>query len=192
MTEPVAIAIENITATASSAHQADMGPENTINGSGLDADDLHSTQEMAMWLSSSEPNGAWIEYEFDNVYKLHQMWVWNSNRAIESLLGMGLKDVAIEYSTNGTDYTALGTTVEFAQAPSAAGYAHNTTVDLGGVAAQYVRLTANSNWGGFMPQYGLSEVRFYHIPVQARNPNPDSGATGVPIDVVLGLPLLLA
>ncbi|MHC4487284.1 MAG: discoidin domain-containing protein, partial [Planctomycetota bacterium] len=176
----------NITATASSTHQVDMGPEKTIDGSGLDANDLHSTEETAMWLSSIEPLGAWIQYEFDNVYKVYEMWVWNSNQAVESLVGFGLNNVTIEYSTNGTDYTTLGTTVEFGRAPGAAGYAHNTTVDFGGAAAKYIRLTANSNWGGLLPQYGLCEVRFYHIPVQSRNPNPDSGATGVPIDVVLG------
>ena len=76
------------------------------------------------------------------------------------------------------------TTVEFAQAPGAAGYAHDT-VDFGGLGAKYVRLTAASNWGGILPQYGLSEVRFTHIPVSARVPRPDSGATGVPLDVVL-------
>ncbi len=37
-----------------------------------------------------------------------------------------------------------------------------------------------------MPQYGLSEVRFFQIPVSARNPYPDSGAAGVDVDVVLG------
>jgi len=130
--------------------------------------------------------GAWIEYEFGKVYKLYEMWVWNSNQMIESFVGYGFKDVTIEYSANGTDYTTLGTTHEFAQAPGADGYAHNTTVDFGGAAAKYVRLTANSNWGGIMPQYGLSEVRFFYIPVSARNPYPDSGATGVDLDVVLG------
>ena len=37
-----------------------------------------------------------------------------------------------------------------------------------------------------MPQYGLSEVRFLYIPVNATEPYPDSGATGVVRDVVLG------
>ncbi|MHC4684300.1 MAG: discoidin domain-containing protein [Planctomycetota bacterium] len=185
-TEPIGYAIENITATAPSAHQADMGPENTINGSGLDDNDLHSNEETDMWLSGTEPLGAWIGYEFDKVYKLHQMSVWNSNQTVEPLLGFGLKDVTIEYSTNGTDYTTLATTHEFARAPGMPGYAHNTTIDFGGVAAKYVRLTATSNWGGIMPQYGLSEVRFLHIPVNARKPYPDSGATGVEPDVVLG------
>ncbi|MHC4189397.1 MAG: discoidin domain-containing protein, partial [Planctomycetota bacterium] len=176
----------NITATASSTSQADMGPENTINGSGLDANDLHSVEPMDVWLSSAEPLGAWIQYEFDKIHKLYQMWVWNSNQTVEPLIGFGLKDVTIEYSTNGTDYMTLGTTHEFARAPGTAGYAHNTTIDFGGAAAKYVRLTAAGNWGGIMPQYGLSEVRFFHIPVHATEPYPDSGATDVPRDVVLG------
>jgi hypothetical protein len=185
-TEPISYAIENITATASSAHQVDMGPEKTIDGSGLDENDLHSAEATDMWLSSTEPLGAWIQYEFNKVYKLHQMWVWNSNQTVEPLLGFGLKDVT------GTDYTTLGTTHEFARAPGMPGYAHNTTIDFGSAGAKYVRLTANSNWGGLMPQYGLSEVRFLHIPVNARKPYPDSGATDVslgtidePVDVTL-------
>ena len=187
-TELFAYPIENIIATASSTGREGTGPENTINGSGLDVNDLHSTEPTDMWLSGEEkePNRAWIEYELDKVYKLHEMWVWNSNQTVESIIGFGFKDVTIEYSTNGTDYTILGTTHEFARAPGTSGYAHNTTVDFSGAAAKYVRLTANSNWGGIMPQYGLSEVRFFQIPVSARNPYPDSGATGVDLDAVLG------
>ncbi|MHC4171312.1 MAG: LamG-like jellyroll fold domain-containing protein, partial [Planctomycetota bacterium] len=184
-TEPVGYAIENITATASSTQAADMGPENTIDGSGLDANDLHSMEPADMWLSGNEPLGGWIEFQFDKVYKLHQMWVWNSNQVIESLVGFGLKGVTVDYSTNGTDYTTLGTTHEFARAPGAADYAYNTTIDFGGVAAKYVKLTATSNWGGTVPQYGLSEVRFFHIPLRAREPSPDSGATDVDVDVTL-------
>ncbi|MHC4805631.1 MAG: discoidin domain-containing protein [Planctomycetota bacterium] len=184
-TELFTYPVENITATASSTSQAGMGPENTINGSGLDENDLHSNEETDMWLSSAEPLGAWIQYEFDKIHKLHELWVWNSNQRVEPLVGFGFRDVTIEYSTNGADYTTLGTTHEFARAPGAADYAHNTTIDFGGAAAKYVRLTAASNWGGIMPQYGLSEVRFLHIPVHARNPYPDSGATDVDVDVVL-------
>jgi len=191
-TEPIAYAIENITVTASSQSE-NQGPENTINGSGLDVNDLHSTEPTDMWLSGDEPNGAWIEYELDKVYKLHEMWVWNSNQMMEPAIGLGSKDVSIEYSVNGTDYTTLGTAHEFAQGTGAADYAHNTTIDFSGAAAKYVRLTANSNWGGFLEQYGLSEVRFLYIPVLAREPSPDSGTTDVsigtidePIDVTLG------
>ena len=185
-TEPIGYHIENITATASSSQQETIGPGKTIDGSGLDDNDLHSVEQTDMWLSGVEPQGAWIEYEFDKLYKLHELWVWNSNQVIDPVIGFGFKDVTIEYSTNGTDYTTLGTTHQFAQSPGTPDYAHNTTVDLGGVVAKYIRLTANSNWGGIMSQYGLSEVRFFYIPVRATEPSPDSGATDVDVDVTLG------
>ncbi len=183
--EPFAypMAAEKITATASSSFAADEGPENTIDNSGLDANNLHSTEKTDMWLSSGEPN-AWIEYEFDKAQKLHEMWVWNSNQGMELGFGFGFKDVKIEYSTNGTDYTTLAGVPEFVQASGTADYAHDTTVDLEGVTAKYVRLTANSSWGP-MPQSGLSEVRFFSISVYAREPDPDSGAADVDVEATL-------
>ncbi len=184
--EPWGYPIENITVTASSEIRAGEGPENTINGSGLDDDDLHSAENADMWLSNvADPDGTWIQYEFDAVRRLHQMWVWNYNSSTEPVVGFGIKEATIEYSVDGTNWATLGTTHEFAQGSGVAGYAPNTTVDLGGVAARYVRITVNSNWGGLVNQYGLSEVRFLYIPVLAREPNPASGATDVGVDVTL-------
>ncbi len=186
--EPIAypISTENITATASSSDSSSVGPENTINGSGLGADDLHSVENNGMWLSSfTGAQPTWIQYEFDRIHKLHQMWVWNHNTAFEFMLGFGLKDVSIEYSTDGADWKILGDVPEFAQAPGADGYAHNTTVDFGGTTAKYVRLMVNSNWGGLYSQYGLSEVRFLYLPIWAREPSPDSGATDAGVDAIL-------
>ncbi len=192
--EPICYPIENIAVTASSANRAEEGPENIINGSGLDGDDLHSVEQTDMWLSSGvDPNATWIQYEFDRVHKLYQMWVWNYNTTVESLVGFGIQEATIEYSVDGTNWVILGTTHEFAKGPGEVGYAHNTTVDLSGVSAKYVKITANSNWGGILDQYGLSEVRFFYIPILAREPDPDSGARDVsigtidePIDVTLG------
>jgi hypothetical protein len=187
-TELLAYPIENIIATASSSGAA-KGPENTVNSSGLDDSGLLHGKDADdnMWLSSiTGPQPTWIEFQFDRVYKLHEMWVWNSNDSLESVLGLGIKDASIEYSVDGTDYTTLGTTHEFARAPGMPDYAHNTTVDVSGLAAKYVRLTANSNWGGILNQYGLSEVRFLQIPVHAKKPYPDSGTASVDVDVVLG------
>ena len=184
--EPIGYPIENITVTASSANRADEGPENTINGSGLDGDDLHSSESTAMWLSNIiDPNMAWIQYEFDRTYKLHQMMVWNYNSSVEPVVGFGIKEAIVEYSVDGTNWSVLGTTHEFAKGPGAPGYASNTTVDLDGVPARYVRITANSNWGGIVNQFGLSEVRLLSIPVSATEPSPDSGATDVDVDVTL-------
>jgi hypothetical protein len=186
-TELFAYPIPSQTITATASSQAEnQGPENTVNSSGLDDNDLHLKETAAMWLSSSgSPELAWIEYEFDKIYKLHEMWVWNFNGEL-ILSGFGLKNVTIEYSANGTNYTRLGDTHEFAQATGGDGYAHNTTVNFDGVAAKYVRITANSNWGGAIyNQYGLSEVRFFYIPIHAREPNPEDGAADVNPDVFL-------
>ena len=183
-TEPFAYPVTSITATASGS-DPDAGPENTINGSGLNADDFHSSEQYDMWLvSPGQPQPVWIQYEFDRVYKLHEMWVWNYNVTFEAVIGYGFKDVTIEYSINGTDWTTLAD-VEFARAQAGPDYAHNTTVDWAGAAAKYVRLTANNNWGGLFPQYGLSEVRFFSIPAHPRRPQPADGQTDVDPDAVL-------
>ena len=183
--ELIAYPIENITATASSKNSANEGPEKTIYGSGLDADDLHSAENVDMWLSNiTGPQPTWIQYEFGRIYKLHQMRVWNHNSLFEQAFGLGVKDATIEHSVDGTNWTTLGTTHEFTRASGAAGYADNTTVDFGDVVAKYVKITANSNWGGIVTQYGLSEVRFLFIPVQAREPNPVSGSTDMDVDNV--------
>jgi hypothetical protein len=182
-TEPFSLPISSITATASGSHQGDMAPENTINGSGLDELGQHSTVATDMWLS---PAGTqpWIRYEFDKVYKLHEMWVWNSNQMIEAFVGLGSKDVTIETSSDGETWVALESPPQFAQASGSSSYTHNTLVDLSGVSAQYVRLIVNTGWG-MIPQYGLSEVRVFYVPTLPRDPQPmDDGATDG-LDVVL-------
>jgi len=185
--ESFAYPVENIVAAASSSEDG-KGPENTVNGSGLDDTGLlHGNDSVGkMWLSSADgAQPTWIEYEFDRAYKIHEMWVWNSNDSLESLIGLGFKEVVIEYSSDGTDFATLGTTHEFARAPGTADYAHDITIDFGGVAARRVRLTANSNWGGIFSQFGLSEVRFLHIPIHAREANPGAGQTEVGLDPTL-------
>ncbi len=183
--EPYAYPIANITATASSSNSAAMGPAKTIDGSGLNAGNQHSVEPTDMWLSSATgPQPTWIQYEFDRAYKLLEMWVWNSNQLLESLFGLGAKDVTVEHSEDGINWTSLGD-VEFARAPGSADYAHDTTVDMAGALAKFVKLTINSNWAGLLPQYGLSEVLFFYIPVQAREPKPISGGKGVERNVVL-------
>jgi hypothetical protein len=99
---------------------------------------------------------------------------------------LGCKDVTIEYSVDGNAFTTLGANHEFTRAPGTAGYAANTTIDFSGAVAKYVKLTISSNWGNdLLKQYGLSEVRFFSIPVYARNPNPIPGATDVSVEAML-------
>ncbi|HNS20824.1 MAG TPA: discoidin domain-containing protein [Sedimentisphaerales bacterium] len=170
--EPYGHLLRPVRATASSA-QAGMGPEKTIDGSGLDALDRHSVSTSQMWLSTGVWP-AWIQYQFDKVYTLSEMWVWNSNTRFELLLGFGARDVTVEYSLDGAEWTTLGQ-IQFAMASAMPTYTANTVVDFGGVQAQFVRLNVESNWGGFIPQSGLSEVRFFYVPLQAYAPQPARG-----------------
>jgi hypothetical protein len=184
--EPRFYPIETITATASVPSAGGTSPQNTVNRSGLDAADLHSNVDAQMWLGNNAAGGpVWIQFEFDKVYKLGEMWVWNYNSTLESFAGFGFKDVTIEYSVDGAAWKPFGSTHQFTRAPGTGGYAHNTTIPLEGIIARYVRINVQSNWGGVMKQYGLSEVRFYYKPVQARQPDPASGAANVPPQVTL-------
>ena len=178
--EAMAYPITAVSAMASSSIGLSVA-ENTINGSGM-TDDLHGFSAADMWVSDGIP--ATIEYAFGQAYKLHEVWIWNSNQLIEAFLGFGAKDVVIEHSLDGENWTVLEGVGPLAQAPGAEGYAHNNTVDFGGAVAQHVRVTINSVHG-FGPQASLSEVRFYATPIYARNPLPVVGSTTDSTDVVL-------
>ncbi len=182
--EPFAYPIANVIATSNGASDAVSTPQRTVDGSGINADDQASVKAADMWLAYppvDEP--LWIQYDLGKVYRLHEMLVWNYNVQFELMLGFGLKGVTVEYSENGTDWTALGD-FEFARATATATYTANTTVSFGGVAVRYVRLNVNSGYG-LIGQYGLSEIRFMYIPAHAREPQPADGATDVEVGTAL-------
>jgi Tol biopolymer transport system component len=183
-TEPFSYPLENVTATASSSSAKNTGPERTIDGSGLNTLDQHSALAADMWLSGMGDPAPSLQYDFDKAYKLDKMLVWNSNQLIEPFLGFGAKDVVIEISVDGTEWTVLQGAALFNQATGTETYTANTSIDFAGALAQSVRLTINTGWGA-MPQYGLSEVRFFYIPVHAREPQPAAGATADTVDIVL-------
>ena len=179
--EPLGIPIENITATASGASPG-MEASNTIDGSGLDAQDQHSTMPNDMWLTMQD--GSWIQYEFDKAYKLHELLVWNSNQAVESFIGFGVKDATVETSLDGETWTAVEGVPPFAQASGLLTYTANTAIDLSGIVAKYVKITPQ-NAHGMVGQVGLGEVRFLYIPTTAREPDPADGSVTANLDVTL-------
>jgi len=194
--EPIGypLASGQIVATASSVNSDEEGPENVIDGSGLDANDLHSVEVADMWLTSMADASPWIQFVFDKPYMLHEMVVWNHNSALESDVGFGIKEAMVEYSLDGVEWTLLDTggltspdanTVEFAQATGQSRYGANTVIPFDGTVAQYVRILPISNWGEILPQFGLSEVRFLYVPVWAREPEPVNDTTDVGPEVVL-------
>ena len=101
--------------TASGSNAPEMGPEKTVDGSGLNELGQHSTMASDMWLSAAGVEH-WIQYALPKPLKLHEMWVWNSNQMIENFVGLGAKDVSIETSEDGVAWTVLEGVPEFAQA----------------------------------------------------------------------------
>jgi hypothetical protein len=185
-TEEYAYPITSVTATASSVNiNGGQTAAKTIDGSGLDATTgQHSNVDADGWFTAQTSKlPAWIRYDFDQAYIIQQMRVWNSNQKVESFIGFGAKSVLIEYSLDGTTWTPL-TETEFPQADGLSTYA-GFVVDMGGIQARSVRLTINTNWSAFAQATGLSEVRFFYIPVQAREPSPAQNADGVPVDSTL-------
>jgi hypothetical protein len=85
---------------------------------------------------------------------------------------------------DGAAWTPVENVEPFAQAEGSPTYTANTLVDLGGAYAKFVRLTVSSGWGA-MPQFGISEVRFFFIPTFPREPQPGDGASLDQANVVL-------
>ncbi len=176
--EPRSYTVTGVKVTASSFNDPNSKPEKTIDGSGLNASGQHSVEPKDMWLSSNTDAQPWIQYEFAGAEKLDQMVIWNCNDAAEVVFGLGVKDVTVEYAAEPNAWKVLGDYV-IAQAPGTADYAGDAPVDFGGAVAKYVKLTIKSNWGGLMPMYSLSEVRFSSLPMRARQPQPANNATNV-------------
>lgn len=182
--EPFAYQIQGVIATSNATSSADQGPENTVNGSGLDENDQHSVNKNDMWTATpSGDDPIHIQFEFDRVYKLYEVLVWNYNMDFEWFIGVGLKDVTVEYSVDSVDWTSLGD-IQLTRGPGTEGYAANTTITFDGVPAQYVRFTVISSYGT-TDNYGLSEVRFTYLPAHPREPEPADGAADVSVGTSL-------
>ena len=180
-TEPYSIQIPgaDIVATASSSSNEFSMPEKTIDGSGLGGDGTHAIASETMWFTAVGDTDAWIQYEFDSIKKLDTMKVWNSNSSAEGFIGYGVKGVEIAYSTDGETWNVLEDANELSRAPGFPTYNQYDEIPFDGVAAKMVRLNIQSNFGGFMQAYSLSEVQFNAIPAAVRQPEPVDGAADV-------------
>ncbi|MCP4454992.1 MAG: hypothetical protein GY809_26325 [Planctomycetes bacterium] len=185
--EPYSISIpgSTIAVTASSSSSEFSTPDKTIDGSGLDANDMHAIAPETMWVTANVDLNPWIQYEFDSVKKLDTMTVWNSNGAAEAAIGWGVRNVDIAYSVDGENWNVLADANQFSRAPGLPTYDTPDEIAFGGVAAKVVRLNIQSNWGGVLMSYGLSEVQFSAIPVRARTPEPASESVDILPDSIL-------
>lgn len=96
----------------------------------------------------------WILYDFGELYALHEMRIWNTNAP--DLLDWGMKEVVIDLSTDGVEWSEYGQFV-FEQASGFNNYEGHFALDFENAEAKYLLITGLSNYGGNC--YGLSEIK---------------------------------
>lgn len=140
---------------------------------------VHSSASGTMALSGRSPRFGILEFEFDGVYPISEMHVWNYNEPEQT--ESGLRDVRIHTSLDGDAWMELpgsdgavplrfakaeGTTSQKATNLDAQG---NPPVRFHGTRARFVRLSLSGGvrhggvWGMYNrsdPRYGLSKVVF--------------------------------
>lgn len=124
--------------------------------------DRHSTSWYDGWASCSatqSPNpergsSHWIMYNFGEPYSLTTSTVWNSNDPAH--LDYGLQGYAVDYSLDGISWISLGT-FSAEKANGSPFYEGTEGPDFNKAIAQYVLITALSNYGGGC--YGFSELK---------------------------------
>ncbi len=113
--------------------------------------------------SAPNPNTArssathWIKYSFEDVYILKDSRVWNFNVPDET--SKGFKNVVVDYSNDGTTWTALGSTYTWPQAPGTTDYAGFIGPNFNDQKAKYVLVSALDNYGSASCS-GFSKIAF--------------------------------
>ncbi|MHC4749764.1 MAG: CBM96 family carbohydrate-binding protein [Planctomycetota bacterium] len=105
-----------------------------------------------------------LNIEFDRIYEINEMWVWNHDGTTTAEAAMAMRHVDIYYSIDDVNYIHL-TDVELPHGNTDG--THDTEVGFENVSAKYVRLIAGppgvGNYGSTDWGYKLRELRFYYI-----------------------------
>ena len=127
-------------------------------------DNIHSPFAEDAWLScqtSINPvpergAGHWLQYDLGYSYLLDSMFIWNYN--VWGSTGNGVKEMAIDYSEDGVNWTHMGN-FEIAQAPGSWKYDTPELIEMGNVAARYLSLTFIDSWSNESDCVGISEMK---------------------------------
>ena len=123
----------------------------------------HSTNVHDSWLScdiapnpnSDREDSHWVSYDLGYVYSIGSTHFWNYNVSGET--NRGMKNIIIDYSLDGENWTEA-TTTQLAEASGNANYEGEAGLHLGEIEARYILITAVDTWGSDCA--GLSEIRF--------------------------------
>lgn len=151
------------------------GIESSVHLCGIDSKDMYmfnGTETVVLYGPRAEALG--------------QLYIWNYNDPND--LGSGIKEINIQYSVDGANWSTLGNyTLNQSSADENNTYGGtvacnlDTPIDFGGVPARFIALTPVSNYGG--SGYGLSEVRVFRHKIR---PDVGSMVTGEVINITVG------
>lgn len=90
------------------------------------------------------PVSHWMLYEFDKLESITSTHIWNANRVGEST--MGIQDMIVDYSIDGTTWISLGS-FTLSQATENANYSGAAGPDFGGIFVKKILFTVGTNHG---------------------------------------------
>ena len=164
--------ITGITATASSSFDG-RPPINMVNGTALDDSNAGLTTAVStlpggteLWHTNNVTTGVWVNFDLGMSYDLDSIYIWSHIQPNLIQFTRGFKDVNIEYSVNGTDWTLLtdanGGTAGTHTVPQSSGLGDGYNLRIEElVTARYVHIEVLSNHGGTAT--GINEIRFYGV-----------------------------
>ena len=166
---------ERIIVRASSTYSSTCAAERLIDNSGMNG--LFHDNSMAaqtMWHSDRMPpigrafegtkeGRVWISFEFDKIYPLKEIWIWNHNQSGYST--RGLKKIYLQYSSDGKNWVSLpgniGDLWIIPEASTKINLTRSIILNCKGLQAKYIVITADEKDGNYGDEYfGLSEVKF--------------------------------
>ncbi len=114
----------------------------------------------------------WIKYDFGHQYQLKGTRIWNYN--VTNDTDKGMQQVVVDFSADGVNWTALGGTYTWPQAPGSADYAGLVGPNFNDIKARYVLFTALQNWGDPSCS-GMSKITFDAVHCDNENTSCDDG-----------------
>lgn len=122
----------------------------------------HNNTWFEGWISCEETanpnatrgNGHWIRYDFNQVYTMFELRIWNTNAP--DILDYGIKNAVIDISDDGITWTEFDT-ILISQGSGDSRYEGVDEMSFDSTNARFVLITALDNYGGEC--FGLSEVR---------------------------------
>lgn len=125
-----------------------------------------------------------VVFSLEHAESLGQLYIWNYNA--DGQLNCGVKDITVQYSVDGANWSTLGTyTLNQSNAEENTAHGgcvaanYETPINFGGVSGKYISITATSNHGGATT--GLSEIRLFRHKIRPGVGDMITGeAVGVP------------